>query len=177
MSAWGKTDTGLKEFDVADKISDPSVHQYLHQAETPGQHRPGVPDRQQPVGRSAHPVRAARLRGRQQDQVDRRRTAVDPRRGAQPPRACRPSSPTSTVCEVVGDAAGGNAALAGKRADNVIRRLTALGVKNPMQKVAGTSNVDAVIVRAAPPDPTIVNTYVRQWSRISAAHEFGHMLG
>jgi hypothetical protein len=79
--------------------------------------------------------------------------------------------------EVVGDAAGANAVLAGKRADSVIRRLKALGVKNPMQKVAGASNVDAVTVRAAPADPTIVNTYVRQWSRISAAHEFGHMLG
>ena len=32
-------------------------------------------------------------------------------------------------------------------------------------------------VRAAAPDPTIVNTYDRQWSRITAAHEFGHMLG
>ncbi|MEO5899566.1 MAG: hypothetical protein ABI949_13315 [Ilumatobacteraceae bacterium] len=36
VSALGKVDTGLKEFDVADKISDPSVHRYLHDTERTG---------------------------------------------------------------------------------------------------------------------------------------------
>jgi hypothetical protein len=79
--------------------------------------------------------------------------------------------------EVVGDATGGNAALAGKRADTVIRRLKRLGIKNTLQKVVGNANVDTVTVRAAAADPNIVDTYVHKWSRISAAHEFGHMLG
>ena len=35
-ACWGPTQTLLKEFDVADKIADPSVHRYLHEAEKTG---------------------------------------------------------------------------------------------------------------------------------------------
>ena len=64
-SAWGAVDTTLKEFDVADKISDPSVHRYLHEAENAREHRPRLHDRQHPPAQPADAVRHDRLRRRQ----------------------------------------------------------------------------------------------------------------
>jgi hypothetical protein len=66
----------------------------------------------------------------------------------------------------------------GQRVAAVASQLATKGVANPIATVAdGTVAADTVVVRAAPPDPAVKDVYVNKWSRITAAHEFGHMLG
>jgi hypothetical protein len=65
-----------------------------------------------------------------------------------------------------------------QRVDRVAARLSSMGVANPIAKLAdATVGADTVVVRAAPIQPAIQDTYIKNWSRITAAHEFGHLLG
>ena len=175
-SGWGSALTTLNEYDVADKISDPDVHRYLHDIEKRQNVGPAyVTDNRQLAQRLGRFGTLAFNNGSGTALTDPGRVPILAE------EILRLPVPTELAhlhpIEVVGDAVGGNAKLKKQRAETVMAALKRLGVKNRMTRVAGTQGVDTVMVRAAPSDPSITDTYVKKWSRITAAHEFGHMLG
>ncbi len=176
VSAWGKVDTGLKEFDVADKISDPSVHQYLHDTERTGNIAPAYQtDNNRLARRLSQFGQLAFTPGNASTLVEPKRLQILVEEFH---RLGIPHELTHLhALQVVGDATGGDVALGRRRANSIIRRLKKAGVENQMVAVAGPGIADAVTVQAAPADNSVVDTYVHKWARISAAHEFGHMLG
>jgi hypothetical protein len=177
VSGWGSALTTLNEYDVADKISDPDVHHYLHAIEKRQNVAPAyTTDNRQLAQRLDRFGRLAFNAGSGTALTDPGRLSIlaeEILRLGVPAELAHLHS-----IEVVGDAAGGgNAKLKKQRADTAITGLKRLGVKNPLKRIVGTQGVDAVTVRIAPADPSITDTYVTKWSRITAAHEFGHMLG
>lgn len=175
-SGWASAVTSLNEFDVADKMSDPDVHRYLHHIEKK-QHVV-------PAYTTDHKQLSQRLDrfGRLEFNAGSGTALTEP--GRLPILAeeilrlgLPPELAHLHAIEVVGDAIGGNVELGRTRADTVVAGLERLGIKNALKRVAGAQGVDAVVVRAAAPDPAVADTYVTKWSRITAAHEFGHMLG
>jgi hypothetical protein len=177
VSAWGKVDTGLKEFDVADKLSDPSVHRYLHQPERTGNIAPAyqtdrtrLENRMQQFGKIAF----QNASGTAFQDPGRLPILVEELHRLLIPADLSHLHPLI----VSGGMNGGvNAGLTDQRANTVIQALRNAGIQNPITKGPALQNFEGAVVTAAPADPNIVDTYVKKWSRISAAHEFGHMLG
>jgi hypothetical protein len=177
-SGWAGAMTGLREYDVADKISDPAVHRYLHEGEKTGNIEPAYQTDRNRLD--------ARLREFGELEFQRNSDAVLETPGRLPillgelnrlgiPEDLALLHPMESEGSVV---AGGSQGLARRRAADVKQRLQAAGIANPLSETtAGASTFAGVHVKAAAADPNIVDIYVRKWSRISAAHEFGHMIG
>jgi hypothetical protein len=176
VSGLGTDKLLLQEWDVADKIKDPFVHQYLHQTERTTniepafrQDRTRLINTTKLVGRidfqpgAALPVDAARIRILSEDLQ-------------------RLGVPSSLVhlhpIRIEGAVASGAPdPLKLTRANYLKAQLTTAGVRNPVSVGESAETVDGAIVQAAPEDPTLLDTYETNWSRLTAAHEFGHMLG
>jgi hypothetical protein len=169
----------LREFDLSDKIADPAVHHYLHEGE-----KKGI------VGTSSSAY-----------QLDQRRLTTMLGGVGQidfQPNSANPVAPikltnlTDTLLrlgipsalahlhpvEIAGGVANGESpALAAQRATVVQQALTTAGVRNPVRLSPTVAAFAGATVKAAAPDPAVQQLYVNNWSRISAAHEFGHMIG
>ncbi len=176
-SAWGPLETAMQEFDVADKISDPTVHKYLHQGEKTNNIVPAyttdrsrVENRLNDFGKLEFvDGSATNLNTPDRIQV----LAGEMKRLGMPPDISR-LHPLVLEGSVNGAA---NKSLSKKRAAAVERLLKAEGITNPMTLTVGPNDFEGVRVKAGPVDTKIADTYVTKWQRITAAHEFGHMLG
>ncbi|HEY3143459.1 MAG TPA: hypothetical protein VGJ86_20145, partial [Acidimicrobiales bacterium] len=175
-SGYAKVLTNLQEFDMTDKINDPDVHRQLHQIEKTGHIQP-----------------AYNLdRTRQQNILGRYGTlafqAGDVGNLAQPARLkvlieeLKRLDVASSLSylhplQIEGHDAANDLNRARQRAAHVAGLLKSAGILNPIQEATGAGNADRVVVGAGAADPQVLQTYVDRWSRLTAAHEFGHMLG
>jgi len=166
----------LREFDLVDKISDPAVHHYLHEGEKTGNIKPAY-------------------------ELDRRRLETTLAKFGKLP--CQPNSQSLQddmdftrlsdalkllgvpsdlshlhAIEITGSVATGESPdLAARRASYLKLVLTHAGILNTITTNTNADNFAGVSVKAGPVDPTVLTNYVTNWSRISAAHEYGHMIG
>jgi len=170
----------LREFDLVDKIADPSVHAYLHEGEKSGNITPAYKlDRQRLDGLLAQfgrlsyqanslSLQSPRLLLNLTDAINR--TKIPSKLAHLHPIIIEKNMVTTTGVRT-------NWRLAAVRAQRLQQQLQAAGVQNPIQISLGSESFNGLVVKIAPPDPLIENVYVQNWSRISAAHEFGHMVG
>ncbi|MGI8752908.1 MAG: hypothetical protein ACR2MN_11455 [Acidimicrobiales bacterium] len=151
----------LQQHDLYEKLQDPRLHGYLHDAEKTQNIEP-----------------AYELDHRRLTQLVTRLGAI-PHGGDKATRdaAIRNLADGLKRLEIPSSLAALHPlALDGGSADEVVAALTLQGVKNPMEAVnAGAPGAVAVSAKAT--DPVIKQTYVDNWTRFTAAHEFGHMVG
>jgi hypothetical protein len=163
---------GLKETDVYDKLQDPRVHTYLHADEKTQNIEPAyLLDRRRldevlaqhgtiPVGTGKESVRAAT------------RNLADALKRLQLPSSLATLHPI--VLTATANRAGPRLARAADLVESVLKHL---GVTNRIDKATAVGPVFAVVASSKPIDPVIQSTYVTNWSRFTAAHEFGHQIG
>ncbi|HXT36946.1 MAG TPA: hypothetical protein VN837_15330, partial [Chloroflexota bacterium] len=176
VSGLGSDKLLLQEWDVADKIKDPFVHQYLHQTERTTNIEPAFRQDRTRV------INIAKLVGRIDFQpgtalpVDAARVRI---LGEELQRLGVPSSLVHLHPLRVNGAVASGAPdpLKLARANYLKTQLTTAGVRNPITVGEIADTFDGVVVEAAPEDPALIDTYETNWSRLTAAHEFGHMLG
>jgi hypothetical protein len=176
-NSWVKSEhslANLQEWDVKDKITDPSAHQFLHQAEKTGNidsayklDRKRVESLLTRFGRvayQANQANALQAAGRWQLLSEELQRLLE-----------FSTFSNKQKLHVLGAAASGESkALAAQRASHAQTQLAGAGY--PIQ--TGTSAEDfAGVIISAPEDTVIKAQYDAQWQRISAAHEAGHMLG
>ncbi len=169
----------LREFDLSDKISDPAVHHYLHEGE-----KKGITD----TSYSAYQLDQRRLATMLGDVG---RIAFQPN-AAVPAQAIKVTNLSDTLLrlgipsalahlhpiEIAGGVANGESpALAAQRAAAVQQALLTAGVRNPIRLSPTAETFAGVLVKSPGPDPAVQQLYINNWTRISAAHEFGHMIG
>ncbi|MBI5876793.1 MAG: DUF4157 domain-containing protein [Chloroflexi bacterium] len=163
----------LQEWDLKDKMKDPEVHKYLH-AEEKKQHvdKAYEMDRKRIEG-------VLKLLGR----VEFRANSVFPKEMAQVDRLAQEigrlvkfsSFSSLHPLVITGSVAKGESqALAHRRASAFSSRVSASG--NPRVTATSTDDFAGVTV-SVPLDPAVKNDYDQRWTRISAAHEIGHMIG
>jgi len=167
----------LREFDLVDKIADPSVHEYLHKGEATHVNNAYKTDRDllknmltqfgrlEYQGRSSATLLNPAMLRNLIDAI--KRTEIPSKLAHLHPIVLETS--TGTVPS--------DRRLAARRARLLKMQLTNAGIRNPTQikQVAGTFN--GIVAQNAPEDDNIKAAFIRNWSRISAAHEFGHMIG
>jgi hypothetical protein len=169
----------LQQWDVKDKINDPDVHQYLHQAERRGNIEPAYRLDRKRQGMVLNQA------GRMAFQPGSGTNLVDPSRlqvligeleGLEIPSTLAHLHPLLIEANIAsgGRFAGG---IVAARGNHIRAALQVAGLRNPIRWVLGSENFDGVVVKPDAEDPTIVNTYVANWSRFTAAHEFGHAIG
>ena len=176
VSGLGGNKLLLQEWDIADKIQDPFLHQYLHQAEKTGNIEPAYRQDRNRL------INAANLMGRIAFQpgaalpVEASRVAIliEELKRQEIPSSLAHLHPLKIVGAVAG---GGDNALKLQRANYLSGQLTTSGVRHAISVGESAENFDGAIVQAAPENPAIIDTYVTRWSRFTAAHEFGHFLG
>jgi hypothetical protein len=156
----------IYETDVHDKLRDPSVHAYLHQAEKEQNIEPAYKlDRQRlekmlaQYGTITSPV------------VDSIRRLVDNLKRLSIPSDLAHLHPLEVHVET------SDANQAQRFAQGLKARLQQSGVGNPILVHHAVNAQPSFKVIAAPEDPAVKQTYVNSWSRLTAAHEFGHMIG
>lgn len=166
----------LREFDLVDKISDPAVHHYLHEGEKSGSIKPAYElDRRRlettlgKFGKLACQPNSQSL----QDDMDFTRLS-DALKLLGVPSDLSHLHPIEITGSV---ATGENGDLAARRASYLKLVLTHAGIQNTITTKTSADNFAGVSVKAGPVDPTVMQNYVTNWSRISAAHEYGHMIG
>jgi hypothetical protein len=172
-SGWGRAETALKEADVVDKISDPLVHRYLHAPERAQNIEPAyTTDNKQLVGRLKD---FGTIRFKASSTDLQRLNQIDVLAG-ELERVLTDPALARLHGLVIAAKTGSRRNSA--RIDLVANGLAARGVANPTTKTTDSTIAEStVVVRAAPTSDAIKDLYVKKWSRITAAHEFGHMLG
>jgi hypothetical protein len=162
----------LRQFDVYDKFKDPRLHTYLHSIETSTNVEPAYSlDRRRleealaRLGVVRFGLGAAVLR----DQVSK---LADGLKRLEIPSSLATLHPI--VAKGIDPAGPGRGA---QTATWVKQRLINEGVGNPTDVASTGGTADSVVVEAKPVDPAISATYVTGWSRFTAAHEYGHMVG
>jgi hypothetical protein len=172
-SGWGSAETALKEVDVVDKISDPLVHRYLHAPEKAQNIEPAYLSDNRQLVRRLRDFGTIEFEARSTELI--RPNQVDVLAEEIGRLLIDPALSRLHGLEV---AAQTRARTNSARVDLVANRLAARGVPNPITKVTDPGIAKStVIVRAAPTADAVKDLYVTKWSRITAAHEFGHMLG
>ncbi len=172
--------TQLREFDLVDKVSDPSVHAYLHAGEKKGSITPAYKlDRTRLEGMLAQFGKLVYQDGGTDLQNPRQlMNLIDAIKRTEIPSNLAHLHPIVIEKNMVGlPGQRPNWRLAALRAQVLEERLRAAGIRNPVQVSLGSENFNGLALNIAPPDPVVENLYVQNWSRISAAHEFGHMIG
>jgi len=167
----------LSEFDVHDKLRDPLVHQYLHRTETTGNIEPAYElDRKRLIdilGQFGHINVAgySTMLGPQKAIVQRSiSNVVDNLK-----RLAIPSD-LAHLHPLIVEAGAATLVDATRQADTIKRLFVAAGVRNPIQTQGVVGNPE-IKITAAPEDPAVKQTYINSWSRLTAAHEFGHKIG
>jgi hypothetical protein len=157
----------LQEYDIYDKLRDPRLHDYLHEGERP------------------HFDEAYNLDHRRLSDLLARLGVLGP----VPTRSAvrnladglnRLEIPSSLAGQhpVVVTGTSTQSVNAGQQAAQaVVDRLTAAGVPNAVQAGGAVGSADSVVVTAKDLDASIKAQYKAQWSRFTAAHEYGHMIG
>lgn len=175
-SGYSAQSTGLHESDVLDKLRDPLVHRVLHQAEKAQNISTAYRDDRKRIVATLKQFGALTFPAGKGDLQDESRLSV---LIGEIKRLSDYSALAHVhAIRVVGNvAAGGNKALRAQRAGYIAQKLKNAGIQNPIKVEAGTQSLDGVMVTEGPEDPKLVDTYVGKWSRVSAAHEFGHMIG
>jgi hypothetical protein len=166
----------LREFDLVDKIADPSVHHYLHEGEKTGNIKPAYE-----LDRRRLETTLAQF-GKLECQPNSQalKEDMDFTRLSDSLKALGVPSDLSHLHPIVvsGSVAMGEAPdLADRRARYLKLVLSHAGIRNTITPKTSADNFAGVAVEAGPIDPTVLDEYVRNWNRISAAHEFGHMIG
>ena len=166
----------LREFDLVDKIADPSVHEYLHEGEAKHVKNAYKTDRD---------LLASMLAQFGAIEYRRKTTGFrDPAKVRNLIDAIKQTKITSSlahlhpiVLETSTDSVPSDRRLAARRARLLKMRLAQDGIRNPVsiKQVSGTFN--GIVAKNADPDPQVEAAFIRNWNRISAAHEFGHMIG
>jgi hypothetical protein len=164
----------LKEFDVYDKFRDPRLHTYMHTLEATTNVEP-----------------AYTLDRRRLEQTLARLGTVDYSQGIPAARESIRNladglkrlelpSTLATLHPIVAKGISDPNGPPNQGRDSARRVKNGLvnqGVRNPIDRVSAGGTATAAVVGAKPVDPAISNIYVASWSRFSAAHEFGHMIG
>ncbi len=169
----------LREFDLVDKIADPAVHAYLHAGEEKHIKNAYKTDRALLDSMLAQYGRLA-YQGSTTNLANQRllMNLIDAIKRTEIPSKLAHLHPIILEKNVVPVNGGRpNWRLAAHRANLLQTQLQSAGIRNPIQVVAGSENFNGIVVKIAPPDPQIESTFVQNWTRISAAHEFGHMIG
>jgi hypothetical protein len=158
---------GLQEYDVYDKLQDPRLHTYLHEVERPNFDETHNLDRRRlgevlgRLGRVASDTDAIGLRN-----------LADALKRLEIPSSLAGLHPIQVTATATRSTA------AGKRlADRVKQALTNLNVPNAIEAVGIRGPAAGVVVTAKDADPAVKTRYRTQWSRFTAAHEYGHMIG
>ena len=162
----------LKEQDVYDKFRDPRLHTYLHALEGSTNVEPAyLLDRrrlEETLGRLGKVDFASGKPGVD----DAVRNLADALKRLQIP------SSLSSLHPIVVKGVSLNPGDIGPRAAQAVsQRLRAAGVRNPIETASEVGAFNGVTIANKAVDDTIKQTYITNWSRFTAAHEFGHMIG
>ena len=162
----------LKETDVYDKLQDPRLHTYLHTEEARQNIEPAyLLDRRRLDEALAQHGTIVLGTGKANIQAATRNLA-DALKRLQIPSSLATLHPIVLTAT----AARANPRMA-RAADIVEGILRHLGVANPVEKATAVGSLFGVVASSKPIDPAIQSTYVTNWSRFTAAHEFGHQIG
>lgn len=164
----------LQEHDVKDKLRDPVVHQYLHQAEKIQNIDKAYDDDRKRVNAMLTGMgRIVYQRSSATNLVEANLYQVL-REELQRLDAFSVYARRQKILVLGARANGESKALAGRRATHAQTALAAAGY--PIQTGISPDDFAGVII-SVPEDAEIKEEYSRDWSRVSAAHEAGHMLG
>ncbi|MET0325915.1 MAG: DUF4157 domain-containing protein [Ilumatobacteraceae bacterium] len=157
----------LQEYDIYDKLQDPRLHTYLHEVERPNFDETHNLDRRrlgEVLGRLGRPASDT-------DAVGLRNLA-DALKRLEIPSSLAGLHPITVT------ATSTRSSAAGKRmAQRVAQALTNLNVPNAIEAVGIRGPAAGVVVTAKDADQAVKDRYKAQWSRFTAAHEYGHMIG
>ena len=165
----------IKQYDVRDFFKDPSLHEYLHRSQAVTVLDNAFMADQAALKRAVASIDVVKYdkdnaASIQANEAQRAVTAL-----------AKPQIPSSLThlhpIELHG-ATTQTAGWASAREADLAQKMSGLGAKNPLHQAdAKKTDVDGVRIQVAEPDPSVKATYIHSWSRVSAAHEFGHMIG
>ncbi len=170
----------LREFDLVDKISDPAVHEYLHAGEKSGNITPAYKLDRERLDNMLRQFSELAFQGNSTNLANPRllMNLIDAIKRTEIPSKLSHLHPIILEKNLApAPYERPNWRLAALRAQQIEHQLQQAGIRNPIQVKLGSQNFNGLIVKIGTPDPAIENTYVQNWQRISAAHEFGHMIG
>jgi hypothetical protein len=162
----------LSEYDVYDKFKDPRLHDYLHVGETRQHVGPAYEQDRKRLEDVLGQLGGIEFSGSSTAIRDKIRNLSDALK-----RLEIPSSLASLHPIVVKGVANEIGNMAARRAAYVKNCLEQAGVNNHIEVATTAGAPGGVVVSAQAPDPAVKDTYVTNWSRFTAAHEFGHQLG
>lgn len=166
----------LREFDLVDKIADPTVHHYLHEGEKSGNIKPAYELDRRRLETTVGQFGKLGCQPNSQsfkDDMDFTRLS-DALKGLSMPSDL---AHLHSIVIAGSVATGESPDLAGRRARYLKLTLEHTGIRNTITTETSAEDFAGVTVKAGPIDPTVLDNYVTNWSRISAAHEYGHMIG
>jgi Domain of unknown function (DUF4157) len=169
----------LQQYDVKDKFRDPVLHQYLHQGQVQSVVKNAfLYDRDRlvkalaSIGTVAYNTRSIDRGPNLDAQADQTAQALE--------SLAIPGALAHLHPVVIQGAATSSERdrLAINRATHFKACLEQRGITaQPLQTEGNQSGFAGVSLEAAPLSSEVKDTYINNWSRISAAHEFGHMIG
>lgn len=156
----------LSEVDVYDKLNDPSVHMYLHKQETEQNIVPAYELDRQRLDKTLQRFGTITV-----PSAIPMRDLIDNLKRLSIPSDLAHLHPINIEID-------NSDAKRGLQIHKHIRtRLHNAGIMNPIHLKYMNSGTPSVKLTIAPENPSIKETYVKRWSRLTAAHEFGHMIG